>query len=81
MSYMDSKERTTEILKIFKKLKELNLGLSGFEEFDDFRAICNTFIRDGQYTEGEINVFGKKRIICYSFTETVDCMLKYDETV
>ena len=81
MSYMDSKERTTEILKIFKKLKELNLGLSGFEEFDDFRAICNTFIRDGQYTQGEIKVFGTKRIICYSFTETVDCMLKYDETV
>ena len=78
---MDAKERTTEILKIFKKLTELNLGLGGFEEFDEFRSICNKFIRDGQYTQGKIKVLGTKRIIWYSFTETVDCMLKYDETV
>ena len=78
---MDAKERTNKIMKIFKKLKDLNLGIGGFEEFDDFRAVCNKFIRDGQYTQGKIKVLGTKRIICYSFTETVDCMLKYDETV
>lgn len=78
---MDGKERTKEIMKIFKNLKELNLGLGGFEEFDDFRAICNKFIRDGQYTEGQIKVLGTKRIICYSFKESVDCMLKYDKNI
>ena len=78
---MDAKERTNEIMKIFKKLKELNLGLNGFEEFDEFKSICNKFIRDGQYTEGEIKVLGTKRIIRFSFTETIDCMLKYDENV
>ena len=78
---MDGKERTKEIMKIFKKLKELNLGLGGFEEFDEFRAICNKFIRDGQYTEGQIKVLGTKRIICYSFKESVDCMLKYDKNI
>ena len=78
---MNAKERTKEIMKIFKKLKELNLGLGGFEEFDEFRTICNKFIRDGQYTEGQIKVLGTKRIICYSFKESIDCMLKYDENV
>ena len=78
---MNAKERTQEIMKIFKKLKELNLGLGGFEEFDEFRTICNKFIRYGQYTEGQIKVLGTKRIICYSFKESVDCMLKYDENV
>lgn len=78
---MDAKERTNEIMKIFKKLKELNLGLNGFEEFDEFKSICNKFIRDGQYIEGEIKVLGTKRIIRFSFTETIDCMLKYDENV
>jgi len=78
---MDIKERTCEILKIFKKLKKLNLGIGGFEEFDEFRAICNTFIREGKYVEGEIQVLGTKRIICYSFKDSVDCMLQYDEKV
>lgn len=78
---MNAKERTQEIMKIFKRLKELNLGLGGFEEFDEFRTICNKFIRDGQYTEGQIKVLGTKRIICYSFKESVDCMLKYDKNV
>ena len=78
---MDIKERTNEIVKIFKKLKELNLGIGGFEEFDDFRTICNKFIREGGFVHGEIKVLGTKRIICYSFKERVECMLKYDETV
>ena len=62
---MDIKERTYEVVKIFKKLKELNLGIGGFEEFDEFRTICNKFIREGEYVEGEIKVLGTKRIICY----------------
>ena len=35
---MNAQERTSEIIKIFKQLKELNLGL-GFDEFADFRKI------------------------------------------
>ena len=78
---MDIKQRTHEVMKIFKKLKELNLGIGGFEEFDDFRKICNKFIRDGEYTEGRIKVLGTKRIIYYYLKERVECMLKYDESV
>lgn len=78
---MDISERTSEIMKIFKKLKDLNLGIMGFEEFDDFRKVCNEFIRNGKYVNGNIKVLGTKRIICYDFSEEVHCMLKYDETV
>lgn len=79
---MDINQRTKEIINIFKKLKELNLGIGGFEEFDDFRQICNKFIRDGVNVNGQIKVMGTKRIICYNLTDNnVDCMLKYDESV
>ncbi len=78
---MDIKQRTSEIIKIFQKLNELNLGIGGFEEFDDFRKICNKFIRDGIHVSGKIKVLGTKRIICYTFNEKVECFLKYDESV
>ena len=78
---MNSQERAREIINIFKKLQEKNLGITEFEEFKKFRGICNEFIRNGMYTQGEIKVLGTKRIILYSFTDTVDCMLKYDENV
>ena len=78
---MDAKKRTTEIINIFKKLNDLNLGISQFEEFDDFRKICNEFIRDGKPVNGEIKVLGTKRIICYNFNNKVNCFLKFDETV
>ena len=78
---MNANERTSEIMKLFKKLKDMNLGIMGFEEFDDFRSICNQFIRTGLYVNGSIKVIGTKRIICYDFSDEVHCMLKYDETV
>ena len=78
---MDIKKRTTEIINIFKKLNDLNLGISQFEEFDDFRKICNEFIREGKPVNGEIKVLGTKRIICYNFNNKVNCFLKFDETV
>jgi len=78
---MDIKKRTTEIINIFKKLNDLSLGISQFEEFDDFRKICNEFIRDGKPVNGEIKVLGTKRIICYNFNNKVNCFLKFDETV
>tara|TARA_B100001248_G_C27370998_1_gene451633 strand:+ start:912 stop:1148 length:237 start_codon:yes stop_codon:yes gene_type:complete len=78
---MDAKKRTTEIINIFKKLNDLNLGISQFEEFDDFRKICNEFIREGKPVNGEIKVLGTKRIICYNFNNKVNCFLKFDETV
>ena len=78
---MNANERTSEIMKLFKKLKDMNLGIMGFEEFDEFRSICNQFIRTGEYVNGSIKVIGTKRIICYDFSDEVHCMLKYDETV
>tara|TARA_Y100001970_G_C14249145_1_gene870474 strand:+ start:156 stop:395 length:240 start_codon:yes stop_codon:yes gene_type:complete len=79
---MDDKTRVNKVMEIFKKLKELNLGIENFEEFNHFRQICNEFIRNGNATNGRIKVFGTKRIICYNFDEkNVDCSLKYDETI
>ena len=78
---MDINTRTSEIIKIFKKLIELNLGIDCFDEFNTFREISNKFIKDGIHVQGEIKVLGTKRIICYNFGKTVDCMLKYDESV
>lgn len=78
---MDANKRASEIMKIFRKLNELSLGISCFDEFETFRKICNTFIRDGKHVEGMIKVTGTKRIICYYFGETIDCMLKYDKDV
>ena len=46
----------------------------GFEEFDEFRSICNQFIRTGQYVNGSIKVIGTKRIICYDFSDEVHCV-------
>ena len=78
---MEINDRTTEILKIFTKLKELNLGITEFDEFRAFRTICNEFIRNGNKVKGEIPVPGTKRIICYHFNNRVDCFLKYDPMV
>ena len=78
---MNSQERTSEIIKIFKQLKSLNLGIMGFDEFSDFRKICNQFIKDGKPIKGEIPVEGTQRIICYQFDRKVKCILKYDSEV
>ena len=78
---MDINTRVSEIIKIFKKLNDLKLGIECFDEFNTFREISNKFIKDGIHVEGEIKVIGTKRIICYHFGKTVDCMLKYDENV
>ena len=78
---MDIHERTTEIVKIFVKLNELNLGIANFSEFKEFRQICNQFIRTGEGVEGEISVSGTKRIIVYKLNQTVVCFLKYDPKV
>lgn len=78
---MDINIRTKEVVNIFKKLNELNLGIINFEEFDEFRKICNGFIRNGKEVQGEIKVIGTKRIICYDLGRSVECFLKYDPTV
>lgn len=78
---MNIQERTSEIMKIFFKLKELNLGITGYTEFKTFKHICNEFIRTGIPSEGQIKVLGTKRIIVYNFYNTVDCALKYDPSV
>lgn len=44
---MDMNDRAREIVKIFKKLKDLNLGISCFSEFDELRNIGNEYIRTG----------------------------------
>ena len=79
--YMDINQRATEILQIFTKLRNLNTGIMGFEEFSEFRKICNVFIKTGNPVKGSIEVYGTKRIICYNFGSTIDCFLKYDESI
>ena len=78
---MDVNERTREIMNIFVKLKDMNLGITEFEEFREFRGICNEFIRNGNRVKGEIPIAGTKRIICYHFHNRVDCILKYEPNV
>ncbi|MGI9554970.1 MAG: hypothetical protein ACR2M6_03260 [Vampirovibrionia bacterium] len=78
---MDINTRASEIIKIFKKLIELNLGIDCFDEFNTFREISNKFIKDGIHVQGQIKVLGTKRIICYTYGKKVDCMLKYDDSV
>ena len=78
----DINNRTTEIIKIYKKLKQLNLGISGYEEFDNFRKISNQFIKDGKPVSGKIQILGTKRILVYDFNKkSVDCMLKYNSNI
>lgn len=78
---MEVRDRTSEIMNIFKKLKELNLGITEFEEYKEFKQICNNFIRTGVPVKGKIKVRGTKRIISYNFNKKVDCILKYDPEV
>ncbi len=78
---MNINERACEIVGIFKKIKEMNLGIMGYEEMEHFRSICNTYIKDGESVKGKIPIPGTKRIIVYDFHNKVDCMLKYDEDV
>ena len=78
---MSIQERTSEIIKIFKQLKSLNLGIMGFDEFADFRKICNQFIKDGQPVKGQIPIGGTQRVICYHFDQKISCVLKYDSEV
>ena len=79
---MDINSRTSEIIKIFKKLKEINLGIYGYAEFTLFRSICNDFIREGTPISGNIPINGTKRIIYYDFNKKkVNCLLKYDENI
>jgi hypothetical protein len=78
---LDMNERASEIMKLFRKLQEMNLGIMGYEEIGKFRTICNTYIKDGNHVKGKILLPGTKRIIVYDFHNKVDCMLKYDENV
>tara|TARA_B100000941_G_C28370510_1_gene481872 strand:- start:364 stop:600 length:237 start_codon:yes stop_codon:yes gene_type:complete len=78
---MNIQERASEIVKLYKKLKDLNLGIMGFDEIEEFRKICNKFIKDGKKSQGKIPINGIQRIICYNFDKRVDCYLKYDENI
>lgn len=79
---MDRQARTTEVMKIFTKLRNMGLGITEYDEMIRFRHICNAFIRDGKPVHGKIPIPGTKRVVLYHFhSKSVDCMLKYDETV
>ena len=78
---MDVNKRTSEIVKIFKQLKTLNLGIMGFDEFVDFRKICNQFIKDGKPVKGEIPIGGTQRVISFNFNQQVTCVLKYNSEI
>ena len=78
----DIHERAKEIVSIFNQLKGMNLGIMEYEEFRQFKSICNSFIRDGESVKGRIPVLGTKRIIQYNFNDSAtECFLKYDESV
>ena len=66
---MNIHERTRQIMSIFHQLQEMNLGIMGYEEFDQFKTICNAFIRTGEPTQGNIPVCGAKRIIHNHFND------------
>ena len=78
---MDEFQRIAEVVNIFKTLNEKNLGISEFPEVIEFRKICNKFIRDGEPIKGKIKILGAKRIICYDFTDKIECVLRYDKSV
>lgn len=79
---MQIHERVAEMVNIFTKLRDANLGILEFEEVRAFRKICNDFIKDGRPVKGKIPISGAKRILCYDFkTQKADCVLKYDANV
>ena len=78
---LNMNERACEIVKIFKKIQEMNLGIMGYDEMDYFRSICNTYIKNGESVKGKIPLPGTKRIVVYNLHNQVECVLKYDENV
>ena len=78
---LNMNERACEIVKIFKKLQEMKLGIMGYEKMDYFRSICNIYIKNGESVKGKIPIPGTKRTLVYDFNNKVECMLKYDESV
>lgn len=76
---MNEQERTKEVMKIFIKMREMNLGILNFEEMIRFRKICNTYIKTGDPTEGRIKIPGTNRVLHYQFDTTVRCVLKHRE--
>ena len=79
---MQIHERVAEMVNIFTKLREANLGILEFDEVSAFRKVCNDFIKDGRPVKGKIPIPGVKRILCYDLnTRTVDCVLKYDANI
>jgi len=78
---MDMNDRAREIVKIFKKLKDLNLGILCFPEFYKLRNIGNEYIRTGISKKGTINIIGLKRIIVYNFGTEVECYLEFEPTI
>ena len=42
---MDRQARTTEVMKIFTKLRDMGLGITEYDEMIRFRHLCNAFIR------------------------------------
>lgn len=79
---MDINQRVAEIVQLFTKLRDANLGIFEFEEVREFRKICNVFIKDGVSVKGKIPIPGVKRILLYDFdSRKVDCVLKYEASI
>ena len=78
----DINNRTTGIIKIFKKLKEFDLGHEKYEELVEFKKICNTYIKDGKSVSGKIKIHGTKRVLCYDFNKkNIESKLIFNENV
>lgn len=78
---MNREDRTKRIMDIFKQLKDMNLGILQFDEFERFRKASNDYVKYGVHANGKIPILGSKRVVVYSFGERVTCMLQYDVDV
>ena len=64
---MDRQARTTEVMKIFPKLRDMGLGITEYDEMIRFRQLCNAFIQSGEPMRGKIHITGTQRVVWYHF--------------
>ena len=77
-------DRLAEILDIFSKFKQIDLGPK-YPGVDEFFQICKAYVNDGLGRDGKIKIKGEKRIIEYILHTKKNTVcsvnLKYDKHV
>lgn len=62
--YKTIPERISEVVDVLIKLR--NLGLTQQNpDIQEFKAICDAYVRDGVYRKGRLHIRGEKRTIEY----------------